>query len=363
MGLGCRHHHRHHHLVQLEVKPLQYGVFSRSARLIAGVFFLCVIGLTTGGCALIIPQTDKLSSQWPDGVPDRAEIADAPFFPQDEYQCGPAALATALAHYKVPVTPEDLVDKVYLPARRGSLQIEMLAAPRTFGIVSYKLAASFPDLLREVAGGNPVIVLQDYGVWPVSIWHYAVVVGYDRAKGEVLLRSGVKERLLIPFAVFEYTWKESDYWAMVTTPPARLPATAAEAPYLEALLALERVAGLGAAAAPVAYAAFLERWPDNLPAAIGLANQHYAAGRLGDAETVLRRAAQRHPEDAVVQNNLAQTLSDQGRNEEALGVIDRAFARPGRFSAEVRETRATILQRLGTDLINLRASTTMRPIE
>jgi hypothetical protein len=29
--------------------------------------------------------------------------------------------------------------------------------------------------LREVAAGNPVIVLQDFGVWPVSIWHYSVV--------------------------------------------------------------------------------------------------------------------------------------------------------------------------------------------
>jgi len=49
----------------------------------------------------------------------------------------------------------------------------------------------------------------------------------------------------------------------------------------------------------------------------------------------------------VVLNNLAQTLSDLGRNEEALPVIERAAAAGGPFGAAVQKTRETILQRLG----------------
>lgn len=267
-----------------------------------------------------------------------------PFFPQIDYQCGPAALATTLADLGVKVTPDDLVSQVYLPARQGSLQVEMLAAPRRYGMVSYQLAPRFEDLLREVAAGTPVIVLQDYGVWPISIWHYAVVAGYDYLKREMVLRSGEKQRLTMPFAILEYTWKESDYWAMVVVPPDRVPATATESGYLAAIAAMER---LGNPRATItAYATFLGRWPDNLTAAIGLANGHYALGEIGEAEMILRREAERHPDSVPVLNNLAQTLSDQGRNEEALATIERAAALKGPFAASVHETRSLILQRM-----------------
>ena len=336
---------------------LQDGFCRESARRIAGVFFLAAGLVSLPGCALVIPQTEELRTAWPTQLPERVEIADVPFFPQEDFQCGPAALATSLAHFKVPVKPEDLVSKVYLPARQGSLQVEMLAATRTFGMVSYKLAPKFEDMLREIAAGIPVIVLQDYGVWPVSIWHYAVVVGYDREKGELLLRSGLKERLVIPFAVFEYTWKESDYWAMVTMPPGRIAVSAAEAPYLEAVVAMERVGP--PEAARTAYATFLNRWPDNLTASVGLANRHYAAGDLAGTEAALRDAATRHPDAVVVVNNLAQTLSDQGRDEEALALIEPVLARAGAFTAEVRDTRAAILQRLGRAPLELKSATTI----
>jgi ABC-type bacteriocin/lantibiotic exporter with double-glycine peptidase domain len=176
----------------------------------AGVFVLCAC---SSGCALLVPQTAELRESWPAGLAERVELTDVPFFPQQDYQCGPAALATALAHLLLKVKPEDLIGEVYLPARQGSLQVEMLAAARRHGMVSYQLAPRFDNLLREVAAGTPVIVLQDYGVWPVPIWHYAVVIGYDHAKGEVLLRSGEKERLSMPFGVLEYTWRRLLRWS------------------------------------------------------------------------------------------------------------------------------------------------------
>lgn len=319
-----------------------FRVAPGNARLTAGVF-LFVAGLS--GCALMAPQTAALRDARPSSIPERMELFQVPFFAQRDYQCGPAALATALANFKVEVTPEELVSRVYVPARQGSLQVEMLAAPRRHGMVSYQLAPRFEDLLREVAAGTPVIVLQNYGVGPVSIWHYAVVVGYDYAKGELVLRSGGTRRLEMPFPVFEYTWKASDHWAMVAMPPTRVPATANESSYLEAIIAMGRVGD--ARAMQTAYAAFLGPWPDNLAASIGLANGHYALGELREAEAVLRRAADRHPESVVVLNNLAQTLSDQGRDDEALALIERAAQVDGPYATAARETRELIVQRRG----------------
>jgi tetratricopeptide (TPR) repeat protein len=279
---------------------------------------LCAGLLALSGCANLWPQTAQLREALPQGLPERVELVEVPFFPQTEYQCGPAALATVLASSGVQVTPED-------------------------GLVSYQLAPRLDDLLRELAAGTPVILLQNLGF--SDGWHYAVAVGYDYARGEVILRSGVKEREVLPFTVNELVWKRSGYWAMVAMPPGRIPATADEQRWLSAIAALERTGN--AVAARTAYSGFLKRWPDNVNAAIGLANAHHVLGALTEAEGVLRKAARRDPESVIILNNLAQTLSDQGRHAEALPLIERAAAAGGPFYAAVAETRATIRKRLG----------------
>ena len=316
----------------------------KSVRLTAGAFCLVVL---MSGCASLVPQTMALRSAWPQGVATQADLDEVPFFAQQDYQCGPAALATAMVNAGATVTPADLVNQVYLPARQGSLQVEMLAAPRTHNLVSYPLPPHFDDLLREVAAGNPVIVLQDTGYGPITNWHYAVVTGYNYAAGELYLRSGTTRRQKIPFTIFEYTWKKSDYWAMLVLPAGRIPATATEITYLPALVAMARVGSPQYVIS--AYENFLDRWPGNAGASIGLANQYHARKEFTKAESALRVAAARHPDSVVVLNNLAQTLSDQGRNAEALAFIDQAVQLQGPFASAVLETRALILQRQGKE--------------
>jgi len=159
---------------------------AQNARAIAGVL-VCACALALSGCASMWPQTAELRRALPQGIPESTELREVPFFPQEAYQCGPASLATVLAASGVKVTPEDLLPQVYLPERKGSLQVEMLAAARRHGVVSYQLAPRFEDLLRELAAGNPVIVLQNLSVG--DGWHYAVAVGYDYDGGRLVLRS------------------------------------------------------------------------------------------------------------------------------------------------------------------------------
>ena len=314
--------------------------FSR-ARLIA-VLVWCGAALLAG-CAQLVPQTMTLRTDWPEGVPLQAEIASVPFFPQTENQCGPAAMATVLSHTGVAVTPEPLERQIYLPARQGSLQVEMLAAPRRWGRVGYLLAPRYADVLREVAAGNPVVMLQDVGEF-FTQWHYAVLTGFNYDRGDLYLRSGTDQRLVMPFTAFERTWIKSGYWAMVVTPPERIPVTATEPGWVHAVVGLERAGNRDATIA--AYKAALERWPDNLPAAIGLANQHHQRGAFLEAALILRQALKRHPQSTVLMNNLAQTLSDQGRNGEGLLQVDEALKLHGPFESEVLATRQLILNRM-----------------
>ena len=313
----------------------------KNARCIAGVFLLGVGALLTG-CASLAPQTVQLRDTLPPRLHDYVELKDVPFYPQSEYQCGPAALATVLNTYGAKVTPEDLVPEVYLPARKGSLQIEMLAAARRHGLVAYQLAPSLADLMREVAAGNPVIELQKAG-WGDS-WHYAVVIGYDYYWGKLYLRSGTTERDVMPFFFHEFVWSRGGYWAMVALPPDRIPETADQDRWLAAVAALEHAGDVRNAR--IAYQAFMKRWPSNVNGAIGLANTYYAAKDLKEAESVLRTAERVNPESVVVLNNLAQTVSDQGRPAEALPIIERAARLGGPFSDAVQDTKKGIEQKL-----------------
>ena len=122
-----------------------------NARQRAGVFrsaLILALPLSVGSCALVLPQTEALRTQWPRDLAQHLELDSAPFFPQKDYQCGPASLATVMAYSGISVTPDDLVSKVYLPNRGGSLQVEMLAAPRSYGLVVGLRASMAPSASR-----------------------------------------------------------------------------------------------------------------------------------------------------------------------------------------------------------------------
>jgi len=50
------------------------------------------LAVALAGCSLSPPLADGL----PATAPRSLELASTPFFPQEQYQCGPAALATQL---------------------------------------------------------------------------------------------------------------------------------------------------------------------------------------------------------------------------------------------------------------------------
>ena len=301
----------------------------------AGVFVLASALLS--GCAT--PQVSALIERAPASLPPRAELTETPFFAQEQYQCGPAALATALTHAGTATTPEALKSEVYVPAREGSLQPEMLATTRRKGYVAYRIAPKLEALLREVASGTPVIVLQNNSLPIAPLWHYAVVIGYDLPNQEIVLRSGVTERLAMSMSTFERTWARSGYWAMVAVPPQRVPETADPESFVGAVLALERVSETGGRQG---YASALARWPDHLLARIALGNAEYRSGDLRAAEAAFREAARRHPESADAWNNLAQTLLELGRRQDAFEAAQRAVHLGGPRLAQYRATLQAI---------------------
>ncbi len=281
------------------------------ARLRPGVFILlCYLA----GCATA-PQSARLREQLPPNLPSAVELAAVPFFPQQAYQCGPAALATVLQAQGVDVVPDKLVDKVYIPQRYGSLQTEMVAAGRAHGMLPYPLPPRLDALLAEVAGGHPVLVLQNLGLEWLPRWHYAVVVGYDLEKGVLILRSGTTRRHITTLPTFEHTWRRADYWGYVMLLPHSMPVTATPVAYLGAAFALENTGRQGEAL--VAYRQAAGRWPENRIVLMALGNAEYTAGEFARAGRAFRQVIRRQSLDADAWNNLAYALAARHCMQEA----------------------------------------------
>lgn len=287
------------------------------------------------------------------------ELGDTPFFAQTEFQCGPAALATALGASGITVTPDELTPQVYLPGRKGSLQAEMVAATRRYGRVPYVLRPQMHDLLTEIAAGTPVLVLQNLGLSALPQWHYAVVVGYDTHSDTLLLRSGTEKNLRLSRHRFESSWARAQHWALVTASPEQPPVTATDTAWLHAAQAFEALNRPQPAA--TAYAAATRRWPQQALAWYALGNARYALRDLSGAEAALRESL-RLAASAATHNNLAQVLLERGHPAAAAAELDRAETATdaAAFNETLKQTRATIVRHGGREARRPQADASVR---
>ena len=258
-----------------------------------------VLSVMVGACAPAVPLMDPTL----DKLPARAEVDGVPLILQRDHYCGPAALAMVLTWAGLPAAQEDIARLSFSPGARGTYRSDLVGAARRLGYLAVPLTDS-GRLLDEVAAGHPVIVFQNLSLGIAPRWHYAVVVGYDTTRKEIILHSGELERTRMDFAVFQRTWARGEYWAIVVLPPGELPAVKDEETTLRAVVGLESAGK--PAAAKRAYAAGSAHWPENWLWQFGRGNAAYAQGDLRAAEDAFLAAQRLAPSVPEIQNNLTQ---------------------------------------------------------
>jgi tetratricopeptide (TPR) repeat protein len=299
------------------------------------VIFALVL-ITLMSACVTAPQSALLRQEKPPDFLAPVLLGQVPFFAQSLYQCGPAALATLLYSSGVEVTPEQLVPLVYVPAREGSFQVEMLAATRSYDRLAYQIVPTMATLLTEVAAGRPVLVLQNLALNWYPRWHFAVVKGFDLERNRVILNSGLYEDYEMSLANFERTWARADYWGFLALAPGEMPAVALPGPYFSALAALGQSSS--SADLRAAYTLGLQNWPSDRNLLMAYGNLLYAEDSKEAALQPFLTLVALEPEYAPAHNNLATVLHALGRDAQALEHARIAVTLGGDFLANYRAT-------------------------
>ena len=289
--------------------------------------FLTKIGFLVGVFVLLSacatpPQSKQILETFP-SKPSQILLSDVPFWPQTEYQCGPAALAMVLNQKGVNVEPNQLISHLYIPDKKGAVTPEMLALTRHYERIPVRIKGHLSQILRQLENGRPVVVLQNLGLEILPKWHFAIIVGYDQSTSEFILHTGDIEQRHMLFSVFERTWARSGYWAMIILSPSERPDAEDLEPYLKSIIDFEamgnkKVARLG-------YQQILKHQPQNFTALMGLANIAYQEGQFKLATELFESLTLQYPNRPEVWNNLAYSYLKMHLNEQALVAVRKAI--------------------------------------
>ena len=312
------------------------------------VWLVIVIALATlGGCSAFIKPSFNRE------VEKAVVLEDTPFYPQKEYQCGPAALAMVLGASGVEAHPDDLTPYTYIPEKKGSLQLELLAACRVHNRISYVIDPNFSALSSELKSGRPVLVLQNLGLNHLPLYQYAVVIGM-LPPNKIVLHSGEMRRLIIDIERFLTTWERAGAWGMIALKPGEIPTAPDRIRYLKAVNAFESVGNIQQAER--SYRAARATWPLDKTSMLALGNNYLSQEKYKDAEIVFKELLSINPDNIAASNNLAEALFRQGCYSEALTIIDQTLITSekvnSRFKKTVEKTRSEIMQHLNNAISN-----------
>ena len=184
---------------------------ARRARAVVAVCF----ALSMAGC---VSAEQFLTGEERPLSPSAFYVKQVPFYPQTQYQCGPASLATVLNYWGRHVTPEQIAQEIYRPGMKGTLSLDLWQYAKAQDFQASVRQGSWEFLETQVSRERPIIAFLNLGFRQVPLGHFLVVVGVDPEDKSVIAYSGVEKNQRIPFDRFKKAWEKTNYWSLLIEP-------------------------------------------------------------------------------------------------------------------------------------------------
>lgn len=168
--------------------------------------------LCGGGC--VSSGLDRVSNQ--------ARILEVPGTPQpsETYACGPVAVESLCAYWRVPFPEATRADIARTAERDHGLSgAQMRAALEGLGFETFlfegRLDHGATGLFHQIDTARPALLMlsprPEHG-------HYVLCIGYDEPERNVCLLDPVHGRILVHYATFEKAWSAREHFTLLAVP-------------------------------------------------------------------------------------------------------------------------------------------------
>lgn len=79
-------------------------------------------------------------------------INSVPFFPSEDFQCGPSSLATVLNFLGMEITPDEIAKDIYSKGARGTSDFDMIIFVQKRGFKAIQYTGSIEDIKEKITG-------------------------------------------------------------------------------------------------------------------------------------------------------------------------------------------------------------------
>lgn len=157
----------------------------------------------------------QVSSEWLEkakAIKPLTVISGVPFFRQNQYDCGPAALACVYNFLGVKQDPQEISDRVFSRTQKGSLNLQMLIDARERGLAATMYSGSFEHIKQAIDDQTPLILML---AEDEDSLHYVVVVGYEGEDLSVIIvHDGYEAFKQYKRETLERKWSHTGYCAI-----------------------------------------------------------------------------------------------------------------------------------------------------
>jgi hypothetical protein len=192
------------------------ALFKEPRRLLILIALPALFALALQGCAG--PTRGDLLQKFEQNPELGSYVRDVPFYPQEKFMCGPAALTSLLNYYSFGYDLDEVTSAVFEEKINGTLLMDMLIYAKLKGFNAQVYNSGPYDLKARLKKKNPMILFLNLGTKKKPVGHYIVAIGFDDETATVIAHSSLIQAQIFPYRSIMADWKKTGYSALLITP-------------------------------------------------------------------------------------------------------------------------------------------------